>query len=37
VASGGAFTFSGGSEAARETVRDALEASAFDWGLVTSR
>jgi hypothetical protein len=33
-ARGGSYTFSGGSEAARAEVRSALEASAFDWGLV---
>jgi hypothetical protein len=32
--SGGTYTFSGGSEPARAAVRAALEASAFDWGLV---
>jgi hypothetical protein len=33
-AAGGSYTFSGGSESARATVRNALEASAFDWSLV---
>lgn len=33
-AGGGAYVFSGGSEAARAQVRAALEASSFDWGLV---
>ena len=33
-ASGGSYTFSGGSEAARTEVRNALDASAFDWSLV---
>jgi hypothetical protein len=33
-AAGGSYTFSGGSESARAAVRDALEASAFDWSLV---
>ena len=33
-ASGGSYTFSGGSEAARAEVRNALDASAFDWSLV---
>jgi len=33
-AHGGSYTFSGGSEAAQSEARNALEASAFDWGLV---
>jgi hypothetical protein len=33
-AGGGAYVFSGGSEAARAQVRAALEASSFDWSLV---
>ena len=33
-ANGGSYTFSGGSEAAQSEARNALEASAFDWGLV---
>jgi hypothetical protein len=33
-AGGGAYVFSGGSEAARAQVRAALQASSFDWGLV---
>jgi hypothetical protein len=33
-AAGGSYTFSGGSESARATMRNALEASAFDWSLV---
>jgi hypothetical protein len=33
-AGGGAYVFSGGSEAARAQARAALEASSFDWGLV---
>jgi hypothetical protein len=33
-AGGGAYVFSGGSEAARAQVRAALEASSFDWDLV---
>jgi hypothetical protein len=33
-ASGGSYTFSGGSEAARAEVRNALDASGFDWSLV---
>jgi hypothetical protein len=36
-AGGGAYVFSGGSEAARVQVRAALEASSFDWGLVPAR
>jgi hypothetical protein len=35
-AGGGAYVFSGGSEAARAQVRAALEASSFDWSLVSA-
>jgi hypothetical protein len=35
-AGGGAYVFSGGSEAARAEVRAALEASSFDWDLVSA-
>jgi hypothetical protein len=33
-AAGGSYRFSGGSESARATMRNALEGSAFDWSLV---
>jgi hypothetical protein len=33
-ARGGSYTFSGGSELGRGEARNALESSAFDWGLV---
>lgn len=36
-ARGGNYVFSGGSEAARQQVRAALDASDFDWGRVNER
>jgi hypothetical protein len=35
LAGGGNYTFSGGTEAGRSTVRKALEASAFPWDVVS--
>jgi hypothetical protein len=34
LAGGGSFTFSGGTAKQQTTVRSALEASAFNWGLI---
>src|SRR5918996_1814694 len=34
LAGGGSYVFDGGSQRERAQVRAALEASAFDWGLV---
>ena len=36
LASGGSFTFVGGTAGEQATVRSALDASSFDWGLIPS-
>ena len=36
LASGGSYTFVGGTAGERATVRSALDASSFDWGLIPS-